>query len=490
MQTNFLVIGSGISGLNFALHAAKKGHVTIVTKKKIAETNTNRAQGGIAAVIDSKDSFAKHIEDTLQAGAFHNDKKAVKFMVEKGPEAITRLIELGVEFEQSEGTLKLTREGGHSSKRISYVGDFTGQEIESILVKRVRNHPNIDIFENTFAVDLIVENKQVYGAKIIIRNHRIDYIFADAVIIATGGSGQAYKYTTNPSIATGDGIAMAYRAGAKIKDMEFIQFHPTAFALGTTPKFLLSEALRGEGAKLINNQNESFINELSPRDIVARAIYKELQNGPVYLQFKNTKSPNKIKSRFPKIYEKLKKYDLDLTHDKIPVIPVAHYICGGIKTDLRGRTNIKNLYAFGETTCTGVHGANRLASNSLLEAVVFSNQVVKDVKPAKKFKAFAIKHETLTNTELIEKKSKLLRREIQETMWEYCGIVRAQPHLNQGLKKLLSIKKDLESISKNTLNRNLLETKNLLETSILIIEAARKRKSSLGCHFVGGKGNS
>jgi len=408
MQTNFLVIGSGISGLNFALHAAKKGHVTIVTKKKIAETNTNKAQGGIAAVINEKDSFKKHIEDTLKAGAFHNDKKAVKFMIEKGPEAITRLVELEVEFEREHGRLKLTKEGGHSGARISYVGDFTGQEIESILVKRVRQHPNIDIFENTFAVDLVVENKKVYGAKIILRNKRVDYIFADAIIIATGGVGQVYKHTTNPAIATGDGIAIAQRAGAVIKDMEFIQFHPTSFAKSASPKFLLSEALRGEGAVLTNSNEEKFVNELSPRDIVARAIYKESEKGSVYLQFK-THSANekeKIKKRFPKIYNQLKKYGLDLSKDKIPVVPAAHYLCGGIKTDLHGRTNIKNLYAFGETTCTGVHGANRLASNSLLEAVVFSNQVIKDVKPQKTFRAFSIRHEHLTNSPDLIKKAK------------------------------------------------------------------------------------
>lgn len=486
MQTNFLVIGSGISGLNFALHAAKKGHVTIVTKKKIAETNTNKAQGGIAAVINEKDSFQKHIEDTLKAGAFHNDKKAVEFMIEKGPEAITRLIELGVEFEKEHGRLKLTKEGGHSGARISYVGDFTGQEIESILVKRVRQHPNIDIFENTFAVDLIVENKKVYGAKVILKNHRIDYVFANAVIIATGGIGQVYKHTTNPSIATGDGIAIAQRAEAIIKDMEFIQFHPTAFAKSASPKFLLSEALRGEGAILINEKGEKFVNELSPRDIVARAIYKELEMGPVYLQFKTHGSheKEKIKKRFPKIYSQLKKYGLDLSKDKIPVVPAAHYLCGGIKTDLHGRTNIKNLYAFGETTCTGVHGANRLASNSLLEAVVFSNQVIKDVKPQKTFKAFSIRHEHLTNSPELIKKAKNLRRQIQETMWENCGILRTQKKLSQGLKKLEKIQIKLKSLNGKIINRDLIETKNLLETSLLIIKSAMKRKTSLGCHFV------
>jgi L-aspartate oxidase len=264
--------------------------------------------------------------------------------------------------------------------------------------------------------------------------------------------------------------------------MEFIQFHPTAFAKSASPKFLLSEALRGEGAILINSKEERFINELSPRDIVARAIYKELENGQVYLKF--PKQNLSLKNRFPKIYSKLKKYGLDLSKDKIPVVPAAHYLCGGIKTDLNGRTNLKNLYAFGETTCTGVHGANRLASNSLLEAVVFSNQVVKDVKPSKRLKIFEVHHEHLTNSPELIKKAKNLRKQIQETMWKNCGILRTQKKLSLGLKKLLKIQTKLKLLNGKIINRDLIETKNLLETSLLIIRTAQKRKTSLGCHFM------
>ncbi|MBT4055835.1 L-aspartate oxidase, partial [Candidatus Peregrinibacteria bacterium] len=377
-RTNFLIIGSGIAGLNFALHAAKKGHVTILTKKKVAESNTNYAQGGIAGVLDKLDSANQHIEDTFNAGARHGKKKAIKFMVEKSKEAITRLIELGVEFEKEHGKLKLTREGGHSHRRIAYVGDYTGQEIENILIKRVREHPNIEIVENAFALDLLKKRKTIYGASFT-KNNNIDYIFADAVILATGGIGQLYQHTTNPKITTGDGIAMAIRAGATTKDLEFTQFHPTALNKRRTPLFLLSETLRGEGAKLKNTTGARFMHKHSPklkelasRDIVARAIYSESKDGPVTLDISH-KSRDFLKKRFPKIYAELRKYKLDLAKDLIPVIPAAHYTCGGIKTNLKGRTNLNRLFAFGEAACTGVHGANRLASNSLLEALVFSN---------------------------------------------------------------------------------------------------------------------
>lgn len=520
MQTNFLVIGSGIAGLNFALHAATLGHVTVITKKRIAETATNKAQGGIAAVIDKKDAFQKHIEDTLKAGAYHNDRKAVKFMVENGPAAITRLIELGVQFEKEKGLfgkpgkLKLTREGGHQSRRIAYKGDYTGQEIESILVKRIKEHPNIDIIENAFAVDLITKDKTVYGAKII-KNNKIDLIFADTVILATGGIGQVFKYTTNPEIATGDGIAMAIRAGAAVQDMEFIQFHPTAFAApkrdsSSEPKFLLSEALRGEGAILINSKGERFmhlysnLNELAPRDIVARAVYQELKKGPVYLTFRtpsgkplSEKDQKNLQKRFPSISKNLKKFKLDLSKDLIPIVPVAHYLCGGIKTDLNGRTNLKNLYAFGECAHTGVHGANRLASNSLLEAFVFSNQILKHIKPRKTLQVINLSHEKITNDKLLQKQVAFIKKEARKIIWQYCGIVRSKKDLKEGLSKLENLNKKLNSTLTSTdkinqthkhfnhlLNRNSIEVKNILEVGLSIIKAALKRKISLGCHYL------
>lgn len=482
MKTNFLIIGSGISGLNFALQAAKKGQVLIVTKKKIIDSSTNFAQGGIAAVLDTADNFEKHVEDTLKAGAYHNDKRAVKFMVRKSAAAIYRLIDLGVEFENKKGELKLTKEGGHGHRRIAYVGDYTGQEIEKILVKRVKEHPNITIIENAFALELIVKNKRCFGAQIIHQN-KIENIFADQSILATGGIGQLFKFTTNPSIATGDGIAMGIRAGCKIKDIEFIQFHPTALAKNSSPMFLLSEALRGEGAKLINSKGKRFTSELAPRDIVARDIYQEQKKGPVYLDMSHKKA-NALQKRFPQIYKKLQGYNLDLAKDKIPVTPAAHYECGGIKTDLQGKTGIKNLFAFGEVTCTGVHGANRLASNSLLEALVFSNQIEKLLNSTKTKAPTEYKKENLLATSSKESQiAKKLKLKIKNLMWEYAGIIRlAQEIKNKAIPKITAINDELNKI-KGT-NVHIAEAKNMSLVSMAILKAALKRKKSLGCHFV------
>lgn len=485
MRTNFLVIGSGISGLNFALNAAKIGSVTIVTKKKLVDSNTNFAQGGIAAVLDKTDNFKKHIQDTIEAGAHHNNKKAVEFMVRNSAEAIYRLIDLGVEFANDKGELKLTREGGHNQRRIAYVGDYTGKEIEKVLVKRVKEHPNIEILEDSFALDLIVKRKSCYGC-LIIRKNKTEKVLADQTILATGGLGQLFSYTTNPKIATGDGIAMAVRAGCKVKDLEFIQFHPTAFAKQLSPMFLISEAVRGEGAQLLNKDGKKFLkNDLAARDIVARGIYAELKNGPVYLDISHEKASH-LKTRFPQIYEKLKKYGYDMAKDKIPVTPAAHYECGGITTDLHGKTAVKNLFAFGEVACTGVHGANRLASNSLLEALVFSNQIIKKLKtlPEKRFQKIQtspIKTESLksidTNT------TKKLKKEIQKIMWQYAGIIRNRKLIKkEGLPKLKNIYKELEKI-KST-NQEITEARNIAQIGIIILKAAQKRRRSLGCHFI------
>ncbi|MFH1284937.1 MAG: L-aspartate oxidase [Candidatus Peregrinibacteria bacterium] len=488
MHTNFLIIGSGISGLNFALHAAKKGKVILVTKKKIIDSNTNYAQGGIAAVLDKTDNIEKHIKDTLEAGDYHNNKKAVRFMVENSKEAIFRLIDLGVEFEKEKGALKLTREGGHHMRRIAYVGDHTGQEIEKILVKRVKEHLNIEILENAFALNLITKGKTCYGAQII-RKNKIDNIFADQTILATGGLGQIFSNTTNPAIATGDGIAMAVKAGCKTKDLEFIQFHPSALAKKTSPRFLISETVRGEGAKLINSKGKRFmtdrhpLKELAPRSIVAKEIFEELKSGPVYLDISH-KSRDFLKKRFPKIYAKLKSYGIDMEKDKIPITPAAHYLCGGLITDLSGRTNIKNLFAFGETTCTGVHGANRLASNSLLEALVFSNQIVKKLKPQKKLKVLTIDLPNLSRPDSKETSlAKTLRREIQNLMWTHAGIIRNRKKLEkEAIPKLKKILQELSQIP--TTNKDIAETRNLAQVSLLILKSAYKRRKTLGCHYV------
>ena len=466
MQTNFLIIGSGISGLNFALHAAKKGKVLLVTKKKIIDSNTNFAQGGIAAVLSRTDNAKELINDTLKAGSFHNKKSAVKFMVHNSTAAVHRLIDLGVEFEKENGKLKLTREGGHGKRRIAYVGDYTGKEIERILVKRVKEHPNITILENTFALKLITKGKTCYGCQVITK--KVENIFADQTILATGGIGQLFLHTTNAKISTGDGIAMAIEAGCKVKDLEFIQFHPTAFKKNIFPKFLISEAVRGEGAKLLNSKGERFIDELLPRDKVARAIYKE---GPVFLDISH-KSAKELKKRFPRIYETLEKHGYKMEKDLIPVTPAVHYLCGGIVTDLKGRTNIKNLFAFGEVACTGVHGANRLASNSLLEALVFSNQIAKELRKQKTPKL------KINKTKLSTKK--ISKKEIQKLMWHYAGITR-DPKLvkEEAIPKLTRILNEIKGS-----NKDLQEAKNMAIVGLEILKAILKRKKSLGCHFL------
>lgn len=480
---DFIVIGSGISGLNFALNASQKGKVLIITKKHILESNTNYAQGGIAAVLDKLDNFEKHINDTLEAGAYHNNKQAVKYMVQHGPKLIYKLAQLGVPFAEKDQKLILTKEGGHSANRIAFVGDRTGNAIEKTLVKAVHTHPEITIWENSFAADLLVKNQKCYGVYVL-KGNKIEQIFSSAVILATGGVGQVYKNTTNPNISTGDGLAMAARAGCTVKDVEFVQFHPTALDLPRRKSFLISEALRGEGALLKNSHGEQFMSgydkrkELAPRDIVARAIFQESKKGKVYLDITHENS-KVIKERFPTIYKKLKGMGMDITKMQIPVSPAAHYACGGIQVNLKGETSIKNLYAFGEVACTGVHGANRLGSNSLLEAVVFSDQIIEGLKISKS-KQFPEFPSYSTN-----KKSNLdasyVRQKIKKIMWNYVGIVRTEKGLDKALKKLMELKENFHPVS-NKIKE--FETQNLLEVAILITKAAIKRKKSLGCHFI------
>lgn len=480
MQPDFIIIGSGIAGLNLALEAAKKGKVLVITKKKAVESNTNRAQGGIAAVLDKTDKFEEHVKDTLEAGCYHNNKKAVEFMVKRGPHVIRKLIKMGVEFSTVNDKIDLAKEGGHGRRRIAHVGDFTGKEIEKILVKKIKAEKNIQIWENTFALDLIVKNKKCYGVQII-KNGKIENIFASAVIIATGSIGQIYQYTTNSLISTGDGIAMAVRAGCQVKDLEFIQFHPTVLDKNINPRFLLSEALRGEGAVLINKKGEKFMKKyhfrgsLAPRDVVTLAIYKEQKEGKVYLDM-TYKNPKNIKSRFPNIYKQLLKYGLDITKKPIPVSPAVHYSCGGIKVDLSGHTCIKNLFAVGEVTCTGVHGANRLASNSLLEALVFSEEVFNKLKPGK------AKIIPFTKPSSTEEKTSKIKTEIKKLMWEYVGAIRKKEKLEKAVDKLEKLEKLFPKTQRT--NIRLAETRNMILTAKLITKSALRRKQSLGCHFI------
>ena len=476
-----IVIGSGISGLNFALRAAeRKNRVLIITKKQIAQAATNFAQGGIAAVLSKLDDYKKHINDTLTAGCFHNNKKAVEYMVKNGPKAIARLIELGVPFATLRGKLLLTREGGHSERRIAFVSDYTGQEIERTLVEKTLKNPFITLYEHTFAADLLVKNRACYGVRIL-RGNKFENIYADKIVLATGGIGQIYENTTNPEISTGDGIAMAFRSGCKFQDLEFVQFHPTALKLKGKPAFLISEAVRGEGAYLINSKGERFMahyhksKELAPRDIVARAIFEEEKAGTVYLDLRH-KNANYIKTRFPQIYKTLKSYGIDITKRPIPVSPAAHYMCGGIRVNLRGETGVKNLYAFGETACTGVHGANRLASNSLLEALVFSDRILAKIQRSKskiqnvKFKI--PKFKPLTKSEKVADSQ--TKKILQQTMWKNVGIIRSKESLLEAQKTINQLTKKAHAI----------ELKNMLTVAELIIKNALSCKKSLGCHYI------
>jgi len=484
-----IVIGSGISGLNFALRAAEKyKRVLVVTKKKIAETGTNFAQGGIAAVLSKLDNYKKHIDDTLTAGCFHNDKKAVSYMVKNGPAAIKRLLNLGVPFEKKNKELLLTREGGHGERRIAFVGDRTGQEIERILVLSVKNHPHITLMEDTFAAELLVKNKTCYGVQILHKN-QFENVYGEIIVLTTGGAGQVYKYTTNPSISTGDGLAMAEKAGCSFIDLEFTQFHPTALKADLTPMFLISEAVRGEGAYLRNSEGERFmvgkhkLAELAPRDIVARAIFEEEKYGPVYLDLRHKKSVE-IKKRFPQIYAKLKSLGFNTAKNLIPITPAAHYMCGGIKVNLKGETGIKNLYAFGEVAGTGVHGANRLASNSLLEALVFSDRILENGCHDEKCilrepQDDIFQYKALTKSQTKELKD--LIETLKKTMWTNVGIVRSKKSLTQAKKDIFALRKKLAKFAKS--NWEVIEANNMVKTAELITDAALKRKKSLGCHY-------
>ena len=490
MRYDVAVIGSGIAGLNFALRSAEKGfRVVLITKKRVANSATNFAQGGIAAVLEQTDNFKQHIKDTLEAGSYNNNRAAVEYMVTRGPAAIHRLLELGVPFATREdGELMLTREGGHRARRIAFVGDYTGREIERTLVRKARQNPLITILENTFAVDLLVRNKICYGVQIL-HNGRVTNIFTPITVLATGGLGQIYRHTTNPDIATGDGFAMAQRAGCILKDMEFIQFHPTALNVRLKRMFLISEAVRGEGAYLRNKDGKRFmvklhqLAELAPRDVVARAIFKELASGRVFLDLRH-KNPRIIRKRFPQIYTTLKKYKLDLTKDLVPITPAAHYSCGGVHVDFGGKTNIQNLFALGEVTHTGVHGANRLASNSLLEALVFSDTIMRHIKkiPQKFPKNANFRRLRMTQLTIAENRELTrLKKEIQKILWDDVGIIRNTADLKNARNMLERIAMILSSYK--GFHVKLWEVKNMAETGLSVIEAALKRKKSLGCHY-------
>lgn len=490
MKTDFLVIGSGIAGLNFALKAAQYGRVTIVTKKEIIESNTNLAQGGIAAVTSRDDAFQVHIEDTMSAGCGLSNRRAVEILVENGPQEIQSLISFGVKFDRENGEFHLSREAGHSRDRILHSGDTPGREIEQSLTRSVRKNKHIEVLENCFAIDFIIKGTRCYGASVFdSKSKEIVQIFSRGTIVATGGIGYVYKNTTNPKIATGDGIAMAFRGGARVEDMEFVQFHPTTLNKSGAPHFLISETFRGEGAILVNENGERFMEkrdamgDLAPRDVVSRAVFNELKNGSVYLDIRH-KGKSFILNRFPMIHRECLRYGIDITKDLIPVSPAAHYICGGIKTNEYGETNIRNLLAFGECACTEVHGANRLASNSLLESVVFTSlgalkarRLLKNEVKAQKLPEEA-KFCDMNWQELED-----LEVELRKAMWDYVGIIRNMENLKLMLKKLRQFGKRLDSLNGNRTNVRFLQLKNMTTVCRLITETAKIRKESRGTHY-------
>lgn len=506
---DFLVIGSGLAGLSFALKAAEYGTVAVVTKKEIMEANTRYAQGGISGVMDmDSDSFEKHIQDTLVAGAGIGDRQAVENMVKNAPRLIQELMEYGVNFTHKNGKLDLGREGGHSEHRVVHADDATGQEVENVMVSMVRNHPNITVLEHHFAMELLTEHhlgkkvkylKQIncFGAYVLEEaTEKVHTILAKTTILATGGAGQVYQYTTNPEIATGDGIAMAYRAKAKISNMEFVQFHPTSLNIPEADSFLISEALRGHGAILRNADGEAFMEqydsrkELAPRDIVARAIDDQLKkrgDKSVYLDVTHLDA-EETKTAFPNIYETCLQYGIDITNDHIPVVPAAHYFCGGVETDLHGRTSINRLFACGETACTGVHGANRLASNSLLEALYFADQAVE--KASELTSAVDYQEDipewdesgTFNNREWVLISHN--REELQQVMWDYVGIVRSDLRLERAIRRQTLLYEEVEDFySRTRVNVPLCELRNLISIAYLIIRAAMNRKESCGLHY-------
>lgn len=515
-KTDILVIGSGIAGLSFALKASKFAKVLIVTKKEQAESNTNYAQGGIASVISPDDSYDLHIKDTLECGAGLCRRDAVEQIVKNGPALIKELIELGVKFSKEHGTLELGREGGHSRKRIIHAKDLTGKEIERALLYKVNHNKNIKVLEHHSAIDLITEHnlnlkkkrtagkKHCFGAYIFDeKRNRIRTILAGLTVICTGGIGQAYLHTTNPSIATGDGIAMAYRSGCTIGNMEFVQFHPTSLyenrTTGDRPQaFLITEAMRGAGAVLRTKSGKEFMfkydkrGSLAPRDIVARAIDSEMKKSGaefVYLDITSL-GEKQLKHKFPNIYAKCRALGINIAMDYIPVVPAAHYGCGGIVSDLNGKTGIKRLYVLGEAAMTGVHGANRLASNSLLEALVYADKASKkcqkeltQVKPAANSRIPDWDASGTVNTEewiLISQN----KNEIKQIMSNYVGIVRSNLRLHRALRRIELIRNETEVFYKKTkVNRELLELRNMVLISYLIIRSALMRKESRGLHF-------
>ncbi len=511
MKTDFLVIGSGAAGMSFALKAARYGHVTLVTKGEMVEANTNYAQGGICSVTYAPDTFEKHIHDTLVCGAGKCREDAVDLVVRRAPELIQDLIAWGTRFDKTpDGRFELNREGGHSEHRILHHEDLTGAEIERALIEAVRRDGNITVLEHHFAVDLLTQHHlgefvtrhtrglTCFGAYVLdLQTHEVKTMLARFTIVAAGGCGNIYGTTTNPIVATGDGIAMCHRAKAITENMQFIQFHPTSlYNPGERPSFLITEAMRGFGAILRLQTGEEFMDKyhpmksLAPRDVVARAIDHEMKiHGWDYVYLDVThKDPDAVRSHFPNIYEKCLSIGIDITRDRIPVTPAAHYCCGGVRVDLNGETSIHNLYALGESSCTGLHGANRLASNSLIEAVVYGDQAARHAASRLSKVDFqdGIPDWDFEGTQHTEEMLLIIqqKREMQQIMSNYVGIVRSNLSLKRAMRRLELIWQETEELYMKTKpNRELCELRNMIAVAYLVIKQGRELKESVGCHY-------
>ena len=511
LETGYLVIGSGAAGLSFALKAAEHSHVIVVTKGEMNECNTNYAQGGICCVTYEPDTFQKHIDDTMVCGGGICDMQAVELVVTRAPQLMKDLVQWGTRFDKTrEGRYELAREGGHSEYRILHHKDETGAEIERTLISQVKSHRNIEVLEYHFAIDLLTQHHlgqlvtrhtegiECYGAYVMdLKRGRIKTILSRVTVIATGGVGNVYNVTTNPGVATGDGIAMAHRAKAVIENMEFIQFHPTAlYNPGERPSFLISEALRGFGAILKTQDGKEFMQKyhpmgsLAPRDVVARSIDNEMKvRGDDYVFLDIThRDPKETVSHFPNIYRKCLSIGIDITKEMIPVAPAAHYCCGGVKVDLNGETSIRRLYALGETSCTGLHGANRLASNSLTEAVVYADQAARhsaahlhEYGLQKGIPAWNADGTTATEEMVLITQN---AKEMQQIMSNYVGIVRSNLRLERALRRLEIIFKENEELYlKSTPTKELCELRNMIDVGYLIIKQAQAMKRSIGLHY-------
>ncbi len=507
-EYDFVVIGSGIAGLSFALKVAQHGSVAVITKRKGTDTNTAWAQGGIACVTSDEDSFELHVRDTLEAGAGLCDEAAVRTIVMEGPDRIRELMEFGLEFDEREVSghreLDLGKEGGHSKRRVLHVQDVTGKEIEGTLLRELGRQSHVELFENHMAVDLITAGKLGFATEdrclgvyvLDERTGEVETIRSDRIVLATGGCGKVYLYSTNPDIATGDGVAMAWRAGAMIANMEFIQFHPTCLFHAKAKSFLISEALRGEGGILRNSRGEDFMKRYDPRgslasrDIVARAIDAEIKRAGAKCVFLDItdKSPEFIRERFPHIYETCLGFGIDMSKQPIPVVPAAHYQCGGIKTDVNGATNLLGLYAIGEVACTGLHGANRLASNSLLEGLVVAHRAAaSSVQAQKRSKQKILLPEWESgNVQDVDELVVIYHNwdEIRRLMWDYVGIVRTDKRLQRASARLRNLQREIREFYWNfKISVDLLELRNLATVAALIVDSALSRKESRGLHY-------